>query len=293
MNIIITTFIFATVLFIYLHIFYHIKTSSDLEVYEVQNLSKERLEEVCNLRQPLTFYLDTNCFDRLRIDDIKNTYGPFDVKVRDISSNTNSELYLPVVLNKALVAIKDKPEFFSEKNEEFLNETSLIKTLKSNDFFIRPPALMTSEYDYLIGGVNCTTPLRYDMCYRNFLIIIDGEATIKLTPPKNTKYLYTEKDYDNFEFRSPVNPWNPQKEYENDFNKIKCLDVKLSRGKVLFIPSYWWYSIQFNSETTTIINFKYKTYMNNLALAPHYFKYFLQKQNIKHNMIQQISKIES
>ena len=96
MNIIITTFIFATVLFIYLHIFYHIKTSSDLEVYEVQNLSKERLEEVCNLRQPLTFYLDTNCFDRLRIDDIKNTYGPFDVKVRDISSNTNSELYLPV-----------------------------------------------------------------------------------------------------------------------------------------------------------------------------------------------------
>ena len=293
MNIIITTFIFATVLFIYLHIFYHIKTSSDLEVYEVQNLSKERLEEVCNLRQPLTFYLDTNCFDRLRIDDIKNTYGPFDVKVRDISSNTNSELYLPVVLNKALVAIKDKPEFFSEKNEEFLNETSLIKTLKSNDFFIRPPALMTSEYDYLIGGVNCTTPLRYDMCYRNFLIIIDGEATIKLTPPKNTKYLYTEKDYDNFEFKSPVNPWNPQKEYENDFNKIKCLDVKLNRGKVLFIPSYWWYSIQFNSEITTIINFKYKTYMNNLALAPHYFKYFLQKQNIKHNMIQQISKIET
>ena len=33
--------------------------------------------------------------------------------------------------------------------------------------------------------------------------------------------------------------------------------------------------------------------MNNLALAPHYFKYFLQKQNIKHNMIQQISKIET
>ena len=61
MNIIITTFIFAIVLFIYLHIFYHIKTSNDLEVYEVQNLSKERLEEVCNLRQPLTFYLDINC----------------------------------------------------------------------------------------------------------------------------------------------------------------------------------------------------------------------------------------
>ena len=69
------------------------------------------------------------------------------------------------------------------------------------------------------------------MC-RNFFIILDGEATVKLTPPKNSKYLYTEKDYDNFEFKSPVNPWDPQKEYENDFNKIKCLDVKLNRGKL-------------------------------------------------------------
>ena len=41
MNIIITTFIFATVLFIYLHIFYHIKTSNDLEVYEVQIYQKK------------------------------------------------------------------------------------------------------------------------------------------------------------------------------------------------------------------------------------------------------------
>ena len=292
MNIIITTFIFAIVLFIYLHIFYHIKTSNDLEVYEVQNLSKERLEEVCNLRQPLTFYLDINCFDRLRLEEVKNSYGPFDIKLRDISSNTNSELYLPVVLNKAIIAVKDNPKFFSEKNEEFLNETSLIKTLKSNDYFLRPPALMTSEYDYLIGGKNSITPFRYDMCYRNFLIILDGEATVKLTPPKNSKYLYTEKDYDNFEFKSPVNPWEPQKEYENDFNKIKCLDVKLNRGKLLFIPSYWWYSIKFNSETATILNFKYKTYMNNLALIVHYFKYFLQKQNIKHNTIQ-IAKIET
>ena len=106
-------------------------------------------------------------------------------------------------------------QFFSEKNEEFLNETSLIKTLRSNDYFLRPPALMTSEYDYLIGGKNTITPLRYDMCYRNFLIILDGEATVKLALPKNSKYLYTEKDY-NFEFKSPKS-WEPQKEYENGF----------------------------------------------------------------------------
>ena len=33
--------------------------------FEVSNLSKERFEEVCNLRQPLTLDLDINCFNQL------------------------------------------------------------------------------------------------------------------------------------------------------------------------------------------------------------------------------------
>ena len=40
-------FIFMIVLFIYTHIYYNLKTSSDLEVYEVDNLSKDKLEDIC------------------------------------------------------------------------------------------------------------------------------------------------------------------------------------------------------------------------------------------------------
>ena len=90
MNIIITLFIFTIVLFIYLHIYYHIKTSNDLEVYEMTNLSKERLEEVCDLRQPLTFYLDINCFNKLNIEKIKEHYSSFDIKLRDLSNPCKS-----------------------------------------------------------------------------------------------------------------------------------------------------------------------------------------------------------
>ena len=284
MNIIISIVTFLIVLFIYLHIYYHIKISNYLEVYDIQNLSKERLEEICELRQPATFNLDVSCFDLLLLENVKKEYGSFDIKIRDTSENTNSEIYLPYILNKAVVAIKEK-RYYSEKNEEFLIETSLLKILKVNDYFLRPYTLMTSNYDYIIGAELSQTPFRYDVCYRNYFVLLEGEALIKLTPPKNKKYLFTHKDYDNFEFRSPINPWNVQKQYQTNFDKIKCLDITLTKGRVLFIPAYWWYSIQFQTPETVILNFKYKTYMNNITLLPDYFKCFLQKQNIKHIII--------
>jgi len=45
--------IFCVILFFYLHIYFHMKTSNDLEVYEIDQPSKDKLEEVCDLRQPV------------------------------------------------------------------------------------------------------------------------------------------------------------------------------------------------------------------------------------------------
>ena len=47
MKILITVLTFCIVLFLYLHIFFHLKTSNDLEVYNVEQLSKDKLEEIC------------------------------------------------------------------------------------------------------------------------------------------------------------------------------------------------------------------------------------------------------
>ena len=55
MNYLISFFIFCLVLFLYLHIYYQLKTSNDLEVFTIQNPSKDKLEEICDIRQAVIF----------------------------------------------------------------------------------------------------------------------------------------------------------------------------------------------------------------------------------------------
>ena len=100
-----------------------------------------------------------------------------------------------------------------------------------------------------MGSANTCTPFRYEINYRNYYLLTEGSAQIKLAPPHSIKYLYPNYDYENFEFRSPVNPWSPQPKYIADFDKMKCLEFTLTPGKTLFIPAFWWYSIKFNKNT--------------------------------------------
>jgi hypothetical protein len=88
-------------------------------------------------------------------------------------------------------------------------------------------------------------------------------------------------DYENFEFISPVNPWNVQQQYKADFNKLRSIDVTLMPGQIVHIPAYWWYSIKFVKSNTTICVFKYKTYMSTLSISNHLFMRILQRQNTK------------
>jgi hypothetical protein len=111
-------------------------------------------------------------------------------------------------------------------------------------------------------------------------MVTQGSIKIKLIPPKSAKYLYAISDYDNFEFISPVNPWNVQSQFRADFDKLKTLEVELTKGQIIYIPAYWWYSFHY-AENTSICTFKYKTYMNNVAISNHTLVSLLQSQNVK------------
>jgi hypothetical protein len=292
MKILFAFFIFCIVLFVYLHVQFHLKTSNDLEVYEIDDPSKDKLEEICDIRQPVIFDFEQSekIIETTNKDFLLNHYHAFEMKVRNINDvDYNSEIYMPLALHSvAKLLNEDKTSsYFSENNSDFLQETGVVKNLQYNDQFLRPPMLSNYNYDIMMASENTTTPFRYEINYRNFFLVTQGGVHIKLAPPSSSKYLYPVYDYTNFEFRTPVNPWNIQAKYMADFDKMKCLDVFIEKGKVIHIPAYWWYSIKFNKDTS-VSCFHYRTYMNNLAISPYIIMHGLQNQNTKVETIKKV-----
>ena len=303
-------FIFCVVLFFYLHIYFHLKTSDDLEVYEVYNPSKEKLEEICDLRQPVIFdytnydysnqygpgdELQTFC-KSIDIEGIKRNYGAFDVKIKNVKDklSNDSETHVPLTLSSALQLMKTdgSSKLISEKNSDFLEETSLIKQFQYSDDFLRPHLVSNCDYDYTFASEGLETQLQYSCCYRNYYMPVRGKIKIILIPPKSTKYLYAKSEYETFEFLSPVSPWNVQENYKADYAKIKTLEVEVVPGKIIFIPAYWWYSIKYLNEAT-LCCFRYRTYMNTVAILPSLFLHFLQRQNVKRTTVKQVDNVIS
>ena len=301
---VISIFIFCIVLFLYLHVHFHLKRSNDLEVYEIEQPSKQRLEEVCDIRQPTTFELyNEQLLTQLSYQSIHNSYRAFDIHIRDVSKTptTTAEdkiqqkgtendqvLYIPVTFKIAHEVLKkdNDAKYISEHNADFIDETGLIKIFQLNDEFLRPYMVSTCMYDILMASTGTTTPLRYELNYRNYFLVTQGRIKILLIPPKDTRYLYPINDYDILEFRTPVNPWKVQPEYQDDFDKIKTLEVELFQGMVMFMPAYWWYSIQFVVSETSVCSFKYRTHMNTVSIAPQLVLNVLQNMNTKRDTLE-------
>ena len=287
MKFLITIMIFCIVLFIYLHVVYHLKVSNDLEIYELEDPSKDKLEEICDIRQPVIFdFKNMDLINQCNLNKVISEYGAFDIKIRNLKDlSQKSEMYVPLTLNSSYELFKKDKEqkYLSENNEDFLIETGLIKIFKYNDSFIRPFMVSNCEYDFILSSSDSQTKLKYELNYRNYFFVSQGSVVIKLLPPKSYRYLNVIKDYENFEFTSPINIWDVQEEYKNDINKVKSLEVKVNKGQIIYIPAYWWYSIKLE-ENSNICVFKYRTYMNNVSIFNHLFMNLLQKQNIKRDI---------
>jgi hypothetical protein len=263
-----------------------------LEVYTIENVSKDRLEEICNLKQPVLFeYTNENLIESVNIGKMEELYGAFDVNFRNIASNdAESEVYLPILLSEVVKLFQNKlnNKIIIEKNDEFLNETGLLKVYRYNDSFLRPPLVSICKYDFMSGSEESYTPLRYNINHRNFYLVTSGKIKLKLIPPSNSKYLQKENDYDIFEFGSPVNPWDVQDIYKPEFDKVKVLDLELVKGQIIHIPPYWFYSIKY-VKVSSICVFKYRTYMSTISILPNLLMGLLQQQNIKRQIANKIT----
>lgn len=293
LKIFIGMFIFCLVLFFYTHIQFHLKTSDDLEIYEIDQPSKDKMEEICDYRQPVLFDCEEDgnkIIENTNKDVLLENYPVFEIKIRECNEpDKNSELYVPLQLHvgNKLFNEDNQSRYFSECNGDFLTETGAIKNMNYYDSFLRPYLVSNCDYDIMMGSSGSETPLRYEINYRNYFIVTKGSIKIKLTPPKSSKYLYAVNDYENLEFRSPINPWKVQPKYKADYDKIKFLEIDLQPGKFLHIPSYWWYSFKFSPDTS-VSCFRYRTYMNNIAICPRIFMYALQNQNVERKVAKKL-----
>ena len=267
MNTLLTLLTICIVVVIYMHVVYQLKTSNDLELFELDTPIKSKLEEVCNLRQPLLFPYSENDINQITPSKLLE-YKAFDVTVYDTSYNSSV-----ISLNSAF-QLFEKKNYFSNHNSDFLHETMLSRYFINTDAYLRPPMVSSISYDILFGATGSTTPLEYSTQHRNYMYVSNGSVTIKLTPPRNEKYLDVEKDYAKQQYYSKVHPWN------NSLDKVKFLEITLAKGQMLFIPAYWWYSVKFEKDAC-LCTLQYKTVMNIIATLPDICIGILQRQNTK------------
>lgn len=286
--------LFCVILMMYLHIYYHLKVSSELEIYELDDLDKSKLEETCNMRQPVLFTYDnpqlTGVFKH---SSLMKDFSIFDVKVRKWEETNNDCQHVPLkmsLVNKLFS--KNSSDYYSEKNLDFLEESGLVKHIKQHDDLLKPALKMSCNYDIMFGSPNSVTPLKYNLYNRNYFYVCDGDIKIKLIAPVFSKHLNIEKDYEMFEFRSPLNVWNIQNAYKENFGKTKVMELKLAKNSIIQIPSYWSYSIQFG-ENSTVLNMSYTTIMSAMSTMPQQILHLLQQQNIKRKTTKSITDFES
>jgi hypothetical protein len=282
MLIIINLLICCVVLFIYIHIYKHNKTSNYLELYEMENLSKEKLEDVINFKQPLllnNYYLAKN----INMKQSDPNYSLFNVNIYNNNSTNLCKITLRDYYN--IISNNNTTNYLSYNNEEFLQETVIDKILRNNDIFFRPPNVCNKNYDIIMGAKNNNTRLKYSIHNRNLLYVSSGLIEVTLCPPKYYKNLHVKKNYETMEFYSQIDIYNVESIYKNDFNKIKFLRLTLGLGQVLVIPPYWFYSIKFLEKHSFVFLNTYNTYINVISTLPYICMQILQLGNIKLNVI--------
>ncbi len=293
-NSFITFVVFGIILFLYIHIVDQYKRSEDLEIYEMDYNNEKQLQEVCNVKQPTVFEFQTNFplfFEKITPETLDSVYNS-DVKLKDTNDYYTEEasepkssvdyIVLPFQSARKLMETDSSSHFFIENNNEFVEESDYYKLFSHIDHYFKPHLTLQTKYDFCMGSKNAITPLRYHTNYRQFYIVASGKIHVKLTPWKSHKYLYPIKDFENYEFRSPINVWKPQHKFVSEMEKIKFLEFDVTAGNTLYIPPYWWYSIKYSNEPDTILcGFTYNTIMNVVANVPNWILYFIQQQNTK------------
>lgn len=238
---------FAIFFFIvaFVHIRFHLKTSNELEIHHVRRPSKRVFEEICDHLQPVQIHMSD---ELLKIGDLF-------VGMLHIRNVKQDPSYISVDTDTA------ERIFQQDKQQRYISERNT-KQGSNADTFLRPPLCAFHRYDLLRGSEGATTPFRYELYYRHFLYVAEGAVRVRLGTPNLNETVDVVKDMDFFEFRTEQDPWK-------ETAAFRTKEITLSKGDLLYIPAYWWYSIKYKAVGDRLYAFKYHTYASACAILPN------------------------
>lgn len=279
MEFIYTLAIFILVLIFYSQIVYQLKKGDDMEIYEIDYTTNKDLNDSANLKQPFLFSFSNfdSYFKMLPLSQLIDEQGNFDIILKEIdnyhsnSSAKTNNIALSLGAVTSLMISDTEGKYFSAHNSHFISETGLLKNYKQIDAILQTPLCISANYDIHIGSHGTSTPLTYHTYERRFLYVIGGKVSVKMTPWRSNKYMVIDKNYASYEFTSPLNVWNPQEQYKSGFLKMKFLDFVVQPGHMLYVPPFWFYSLQFEKDNRDIIvhEFNYGSVMNVVSNLPN------------------------
>jgi hypothetical protein len=278
-------FIIGVLLLLYIHIRFQLKVSHFPEVYSLDGpeATKERLDTLCNSRQPVfvqRLFLPDLMLQM--VDTVLPLTGYQQSNIQwPVRHHLKPQLLATSVSTAELRQLLVRPTPFYT---EGMGSNSVLASCKAAactivaawsrwlDPLLSPSLVVRETKDLWCGSANTRTPIRYEVAFRTYLI---GAAAVPVRVQlflPNT-YLWSEDYTTNFEFRTLPKPSADQ------LPMAATKELTLNLGDVVYIPAKWWYSVEFLSGDSRVIVCQYYTYMNALCLLPTMARFGLQLAN--------------
>jgi hypothetical protein len=273
--------VFLLVFFLYVHIVYQYKSSDEMDIYEMDYVDNANLQETCNLLQPFVFSGRESLPSLPTLEEALSEKPEALFHLYDDPKKDPISLPMSAIL-PLLQESSTSRRYYSEHNQAFFQEVvDFQEKMREVDPCLQPPFTAQTHHDVCIGSVLATTPLKYHVNTRKFLVVSTGKIQVKMTPwKKHRKYIHEIRDYDIGEYRSGMDVWDPAPHHQRDCKKLEFLEFDVSEGQVLYIPPYWGYSLRYQEPKTCVFDYTYSTWFNRIAFLGEIGRTWLQQQNI-------------
>lgn len=229
----------------YIHICHHLKKVNDIDIYDMGFINKKSLEEVCVLRQPVTFLLEEYVLEKyFNLQELIDNYSNMNIQMYDVSNTDTIPIAIPLSVKDASQLFNQKKHYMSYNNVSFTEDSLSKSKLRILDKYLSPPLSIYSQYDIWLGTEDKKLPIKSERYYREYLYVTNGSVEcLLITPDQDKKQL-----------------------------------ILLNKSEVLFIPPYWSYEITFKKNAFICV-FRYDTVLSIFTRLPSLVLDYIKKTN--------------